>query len=120
VLSAMPLARAAEVLDEPGLEAAAELVEAQPPDRAIALLTALSADQRADIFRHLDAPTRERLLTQLDPETTASLAQLLAYPENTGVRWGAILLDRRRDAQLYSQGRKHARDHLCDLPPFLT
>jgi magnesium transporter len=83
VLSAMPLERAAEVLDEPGLEAAADLVEAQPSDRAIALLKALSADQRADIFRHLSAPARERLLSQLDPETRASLAQLLAYPENT-------------------------------------
>ena len=37
----------------------------------------------ADIFRHLGAPARERLLLQLDPETRASLAQLLAYPENT-------------------------------------
>ena len=83
VLSAMPLERAAEVLDEPGLEAAADLVEAQPPERAVRLLKALSSDQRADIFRHLGAPARERLLSQLDLETRASLAQLLAYPENT-------------------------------------
>src|SRR6476661_10009624 len=83
VLSAMPLERAAEVLDEPGLEAAADLVEVQPPERAVRLLKALSSDQRADIFRHLGAPARERLLSQLDLETRASLAQLLAYPENT-------------------------------------
>jgi len=83
VLSALPLERAAEALDEPGLEAAAELVEAQPPERAVRLLKALSSDQRADIFRHLGAPARERLLLQLDPETRGSLAQLLAYPENT-------------------------------------
>lgn len=83
ILSAMTLERATEVLDQPGLDAAADLVEAQPPDRAVSLLKAMSADRRADIFRHLDASPRERLLAQLDAETKASLAQLLAYPENT-------------------------------------
>jgi magnesium transporter len=83
VLSAMTLERATEVLDQPGLEAAADLVEAQPPERAVRLLKAMSADRRADIFRHLDARPRDRLLAQLDAETKASLAQLLAYPENT-------------------------------------
>ena len=83
VLSAMTLERATEVLDQPGLEAAADLVEAQPPERAVRLLKAMSADRRADIFRHLDARPRDRLLAQLDAETKASLAQLLAYPENS-------------------------------------
>src|SRR6202163_4397385 len=83
ILSAMTLERATEVLDQPGLDAAAGLVEAQPPERAVSLLKAMSADRRADIFRHLDASPRKRLLAQLDAETTASLAQLLAYPEDT-------------------------------------
>ena len=62
MLSAMPLERAAEVLDEPGLEAAGDLVEAQPPERAVRLLKALSLQiNAADIFRHLGAPARERL-----------------------------------------------------------
>src|SRR6187551_2608674 len=34
-LSALPLERAAEVFDEPGLERAEELIEAQPPERPL-------------------------------------------------------------------------------------
>ena len=83
VLLALPLERAAEVLDEPGLENAAALVEAQPRERAVALLKAMSADRAADVFRHLEPAAREPLLARLDPETRTSLAQLLAYPENT-------------------------------------
>src|SRR6185437_2651750 len=44
---------------------------------------AMSDDRAADIFRHLDEPVRERLFAQLDLETKASVARLLAYPENT-------------------------------------
>ena len=83
VLLALPLERAAEVLDEPGLDNAAALVEAQPRQRAVALLKAMSADRAADVFRHLEPAAREPLLAEIDPETRASLAQLLAYPENT-------------------------------------
>ena len=83
VLSAMPLERAAEVLDEPGLERAADLVEAQKPERVAALLSAMSADRRVEVFRHLEAPARDRLLAGLDPETRTSLTKLLGYPENT-------------------------------------
>src|SRR6187551_391198 len=82
-LSALPLERAAEVFDEPGLERAEELIEAQPPERAASLFRAMSDDRAADIFRHLDEPVRERLFAQLDLETKASVARLLAYPENT-------------------------------------
>jgi magnesium transporter len=83
VLSALPLERAVEVFDEPGLERAEELIEAQPPERAASLFRAMSDDRAADIFRHLDEPVRERLFAQLDLETKASVARLLAYPENT-------------------------------------
>jgi len=83
VISALPLERAAEVFDEPGLERAEELIEAQPPERAASLFRAMSDDRAADIFRHLDEPVRERLFAQLDLETKASVARLLAYPENT-------------------------------------
>ena len=83
LLSALRLERAAEVFDEPGLERAEELIEAQPPERAASLFRAMSDDRAADIFRHLDEPVRERLFAQLDLETKASVARLLAYPENT-------------------------------------
>jgi magnesium transporter len=43
----------------------------------------MSDDRAADIFRHLDEPVRERLFAELDLETKASVARLLAYPENT-------------------------------------
>jgi magnesium transporter len=83
VLSAMPLGRAVEVLDEPGLERGADLVEAQTPEWATALLSAMSADRRAEVFRHLEASVRDRLLAGLDVETRTLLTKLLAYPENT-------------------------------------
>jgi magnesium transporter len=83
VLAALSPERAAEVLDEPGLDHAVKLVEAQPTGRAAALLTAMSADRRADVFRRLDEAARKRLLDAFDAETRQSLVQLLAYPENT-------------------------------------
>jgi magnesium transporter len=117
----MPLERAAEVLDEPGLENAAALVEAQPRERAVALLKAMSADRAADVFRHLEPSARDTLLAGLDNETRASLAQLLAYPENTA---GSIMTTEFvsvpstwtiGEIAAYSQGREHPRDDLCHL-----
>ncbi|MDR3476151.1 MAG: magnesium transporter [Devosia sp.] len=83
VLALLPLERATDVLDQPGLESAADIVKLLPEDRAAALLEAMSADRRADIFRQLSEPPREALLTRLSPEARDVVRQLLAYPEGS-------------------------------------
>jgi magnesium transporter len=83
VLALLPLERATDVLDQPGLESAADIVKLLPEDRAAALLEAMSADRRADIFRQLSEPPREALLARLSPEARDVVRQLLAYPEGS-------------------------------------
>jgi magnesium transporter len=80
VLALLPLERATDVLDQPGLENPAGLIAILPADRAVALLEAMSADRRADVFRRLGEPPRAALLAGLSPETRATVTQLLAYP----------------------------------------
>ena len=83
ILALLPLDRATDVLDQPGLENPTEIVKLLPPDRAAALLEGMSADRRADIFRYLSAPPRAALLARLGPEARAAVLQLLAYPEDS-------------------------------------
>ena len=83
VLALLPLERATDVLDQPGLENPAGLIAMLPADRAVALLEAMSADRRADVFRRLDEPPRAALLAELSPETRATVTQLLAYPDDS-------------------------------------
>jgi magnesium transporter len=83
VLALLPLERATDVLDQPGLESPAELIAILPAERAVALLEAMSADRRADVFRRLSEPPRAALLAGLSPETRAIVTQLLAYPADS-------------------------------------
>jgi len=83
VLGLLPLERATDVLDQPGLESPAELIAMLPADRAVALLEAMSADRRADVFRRLGEPPRAALLAGLSAETRATVTQLLAYPADS-------------------------------------
>ena len=83
VLALLPLERATDVLDQPGLENPAGLIAILPADRAVALLEAMSADRRADVFRRLGEPPRAALLAGLSPETRATVTQLLAYPADS-------------------------------------
>jgi len=88
VLATLPLDRATEVLDQPGLDNPAEIVKLLPEDRAVELLEAMSADRCADMFRELSEPPRARLLARLSPEVQAVVRQLLVYPEGSA---GAIM-----------------------------
>ena len=87
-LDELPLERAVEVLDYPGLDGASELVAALPVAKAVALLDAMSADRAADVIRDIPEPHHSALLRRLDAETARSLQHLLAYPENTA---GALM-----------------------------
>lgn len=83
VLQRLPLDRATDLFDQPGLEDAAGLILELSPALSSVLLEAMSADQRADIFRQLSAPARDKVLATLGPETRRSVEQLLAYPPHT-------------------------------------
>jgi magnesium transporter len=83
ILALLPLDRAAEVLDQPGLDNPEELIPLLPELEAVALLETMSADRRADIFRELAEPPRDALLAKLSPEARQAVAQLLAYPEGS-------------------------------------
>jgi magnesium transporter len=83
IVAQLPLERAIEVLDQPGLDAPADLVQALPRDRAVALLSGMSADRAADVFRKLGEPARSELLGRLEPETRTSLQRLLAFPQDS-------------------------------------
>jgi magnesium transporter len=83
VLQGLPLERAVEVLDQPGLDHSPEIIATLPRERAKAYLTGMSADRVADVFRWLEEPVRSELLGLLDAETRSSLERLLAYPEES-------------------------------------
>lgn len=80
-LQSLPLERAVEVLDQPGLDGGPEIVALLPRAQAAAYLAAMSADRVADLFRELEEPARAELLARLDDETRTALEKLLAYPE---------------------------------------
>ena len=83
VLALLPLDRATDIFDQPGLNEPSDLIHMMPRPLATAILENMSADQRADIFRRLDAAERDDLLSALKADTRASIGQLLAYPRQT-------------------------------------
>ena len=83
VLALLPLDRAVDIFDQPGLNEPHELLQRLPLAQAVALLENMSADQRSDIFRRIDEPARETLLVGLSIDSQASVRQLLAYPRRT-------------------------------------
>ncbi len=83
ILQSLPLERAVEVLDQPGLDSGPEIVALLPRAQAAAYLAAMSADRVADLFRELEEPARTELLARLDDETRSALLKLLAYPEES-------------------------------------
>jgi magnesium transporter len=83
VLLHLPLERAVEVLDLPGLDYDAEIVQNLPVERAVAFLSGMAADRVADVFRRMAEPARSGVLGRLDRETQDSLRRLLSYPEHS-------------------------------------
>jgi magnesium transporter len=88
ILADFSVERAAEVLDQPGLDDAAGLIEALPDDKAAAIIAAMSADRQADVFRDLSPVARGLIFARLDADTREVLERLLSYPENTA---GALM-----------------------------
>jgi magnesium transporter len=83
VIRRLPLEKAIEVLDEPGIDNTTEIIAALPAETAIALLAGVSADRAADIVRMLEEPLRSTMLNGLSPEVRTTISELLAYPERS-------------------------------------
>src|ERR1700716_4172925 len=83
VLLRLPVDRAVEVLDQPGLERETELVTLMPRETAAKLLAGMSADRVADIFRQVEEPHRSELLNLLDLAARVNILRLLEYPKDT-------------------------------------
>jgi magnesium transporter len=83
VIARMPVEKAFEVLDQPGMDNVCEIIATLPTETAVTLLSGVAADRAADIFRELIEPLRSTLLNGLNPETKATISGLLAYPERS-------------------------------------
>lgn len=82
-VAAMPESDAVELLDSDEFHFAPEVLARLPEDRAARLLGEMSADRAADALRWMNPAERARIEVLLDPETRASLATILAFPENS-------------------------------------
>lgn len=83
VLSALPVERAVEILDQPEFIDAPEIIASLPPPHAAALLNAMSTDRAADIVRLLPDDVRPVVTGVLDNEARSAIERLLVYPEAT-------------------------------------
>ena len=83
VLADLPIDRAIEVLDQPGLEHVTDILQALPRNLVISLFSGMSADRVADVFRQLKEPARTDFLGHLDAETKNTIKALLIYPEDS-------------------------------------
>ena len=83
ILQHLPLEKAVEVLDQPGIDNLCEIITALPQPMAITLLGGVSDDRAADIFKELVEPLRSTLLDGLNPATRKTISELLAYPERS-------------------------------------
>ena len=83
ILQHLPLEKAVEVLDQPGIDNLCEIITALPQTMALTLLGGVSDDRAADIFKELEEPLRSTLLDGLSPATRKTISELLAYPERS-------------------------------------
>jgi magnesium transporter len=83
VVSMLPPKRAVELLDQPSLRRRSQIVEELDPDRAARILEELSADQRTAIVRDIGENCRRRLLPKLSAPVRAEVETLLRYPART-------------------------------------
>ena len=83
VVSMLPVARAIEICDQPTMRRRAAILEQLEPARVAEILTGLSADERTDIVQKMGLHERHRVLPKLSPEIRTELEHLLQYPAHT-------------------------------------
>ncbi len=84
-LAALPIDRAASVLEYLDEELRAEVLEAMTPEQAAALVSAMASDERADVLEELDEETAEDIVEEMPDEARRETEQLRRYdPETAG------------------------------------
>ena len=83
VIMMLPVPRAVQVLDQPTMTRRAAILEQLDPARAAKLLEGMAADERTDMVQQMGEHERRRLLPKLKPEVRAEVERLLQYPDHT-------------------------------------
>jgi len=83
VIMMLPVPRAVEVLDQPTMTRRATILEKLEPSRAARVLEGMAADERTDIVQQMGEHERRRLLPKLSAEVRAEMERLLQYPDHT-------------------------------------
>jgi magnesium transporter len=83
VIMMLPVPRAVQVLDQPTMTRRAAILEQLDPARAAKLLEGMAADERTDIVQQMGEHERRRLLPKLSAEVRAEVERLLQYPDHT-------------------------------------
>ena len=83
VIMMLPVPRAVEVLDQPTMTRRATILEKLEPSRAARVLEGMAADERTDIVQQMGEHERRRLLLKLSAEVRAEMERLLQYPDHT-------------------------------------
>ena len=83
VVMMLPVPRAVQVMDQPTMTRRAAILEKLDPARAARILAEMAADERTDIVQQMGEHERRRLLPKLKPEVRAEVERLLQYPDRT-------------------------------------
>jgi magnesium transporter len=83
VIMMLPVPRAVQVLDQPTMTRRAAILEQLDPARAAKLLEGMAADERTDLVQQMGEHERRRLLPKLSTEVRAEVERLLQYPDHT-------------------------------------
>jgi magnesium transporter len=83
VIMMLPVPRSVQVLDQPTMTRRAAILEKLEPARAARILEGLAADERTDIVQQMGEHESRRLLPKLSAEVRAEVERLLQYPDHT-------------------------------------
>jgi len=83
VIMMLPVPRAVEVLDQPTMTRRGTILEKLEPSRAARVLEGMAADERTDIVQQMGEHERRRLLPKLTADVRAEVERLLQYPDHT-------------------------------------
>jgi magnesium transporter len=83
IIMMLPVPRAVQVLNQPTMTRRAAILEKLDPARAAKLLEGMAADERTDLIQQMGEHERRRLLPKLSAEVRAEVERLLQYPDHT-------------------------------------
>ena len=85
LLAALPMDRAASVLEYLDEELRTEVLEAMSPEQAAQLVSAMTPDERADVLEELDEERADEIVDEMPAETRRETQQLRRYePDSAG------------------------------------